>query len=236
MKKGLLALGPAVFLAGCVTIPPDLQGPYQNGVPSSPTVTAIPVASANGAPVNVPVAVTADNAQTQVRWGGELINTRPTREGSTCFEILSRPLDSGARPRDISLRGSSDMDASMGTTGRFVACITGFYDPELYKAGRDVTVVGTQTGTIGQTVGGMVIQEPLVNATNIHLWRPRPPAYYNPYPYGPYGFGDPLWGGAYGPGWGYGGGWGGGYGRGFYGGGRTVIIRQSGGSGGHPHH
>src|SRR5690242_9105593 len=53
-----------------------------------------------------------------VRWGGEIINVDP-RADQTCFEILARQLDDSARPV------SRDPSA-----GRFLACRSGFYDPE----------------------------------------------------------------------------------------------------------
>ena len=68
--------------------------------------------------------------QTPVRWAGIILETRP-EDGHTCFEILGRQLDREMRPK------SSDQ-----STGRFIACKPGFYDPEVFKAKREVTVTG----------------------------------------------------------------------------------------------
>jgi len=120
-----------------------------------------------------------------VRWGGEIIRVEPKAD-TTCFEILARALDAATRPirRDTS-------------QGRFVACHPGFYDPEDYERGREVTVVGRVTGTDHGKVGEFDYAYPHVDATDIHLWPKRVPhtPYYDPWMYG---FG-PGW---YGPGWG----------------------------------
>ncbi len=144
------------------------------------------------------------NAQGQtVRWGGEIIKVEP-KEDSTCFEILGRQLDSNARPtpRESSL-------------GRFIACRSGFYDPEEYDRGRDITVVGQVSGTDHGKVGQFDYVYPHVVASEVHLWPKRVPRapYQDPWMYG---FG-PAWG-WYGPGWGP------------YWGSPPIIIRER------PHH
>jgi outer membrane lipoprotein len=126
-----------------------------------------------------------------VRWGGEIINVDP-RADKTCFEILARDLDASARPvaRDPS-------------NGRFIACRDGFYDPEEFKRGRDLTVVGRLDGTEHGKVGEFDYTYPRVAADAIYLWPKRPlyvasPYYYDPWlgpwwGYGPY-WGGPWWG------------------------------------------
>jgi len=150
-------------------------------------------------------AATAGGGQT-VRWGGEIIKVEPKAD-ATCFEILSRQLDDSARPIK---RDPSD--------GRFIACRAGFYDPEVFDRGREVTVTGQLSGIDHGKVGEFNYSYPHVAADAIYLW-PKRPLYVNtPYPYG-----DPwLYGG-----YGYGGpwGWGGPYWGPFWGGG-TVIIRD----------
>lgn len=137
-----------------------------------------------------------------VRWGGEIINVDP-RADQTCFEILGRELDTSARPvsRDPSL-------------GRFLACRAGFYDPEEFKQGRDITIVGQLNGSERAKVGDFDYTYPRVAADVVYLWPKR--ALYMQSPYY-----DPWYG--YGPWWGYGPYWGGG----FFG--TTVIVE-------HPHH
>jgi len=139
-----------------------------------------------------------------VRWGGEIIKVEPKTD-MTCFEILSRNLDASARPmsRDPS-------------SGRFIACRAGFYDPEEFERGRDLTVVGRVTGTDRGKVGEFDYAYPHVAADTIYLWPKRVPyvrqPYYDPF-YGPWGYG-PYWGAGWGgyPYWGWGG--------------PTVIIRD----------
>lgn len=130
-----------------------------------------------------------------VRWGGEIIKVDPKAD-TTCFEILGRPLGDSARPvaRDTS-------------EGRFLACRAGFYDPEVFRRGREVTVVGTVDGTQTGRVGEYDYVYPRVAATTIYLWPERTarvvgaydPFFYDPWyrggwgPWGPYGYG-PYWG------------------------------------------
>jgi outer membrane lipoprotein len=134
---------------------------------------------------------------TQVRWGGNIISTEPGQQ-STCFYVLAHPLDSQARPTG----GSSD------TQGRFVACHSGFYDPEVFKPGREVTFTGTVQGTMTRKVGDYDYAYPRLEASVVYLWPKRQVMAGYPY-YGP-GWYDPFWGPYWGPGWGWGG-WGGWY-------------------------
>jgi outer membrane lipoprotein len=181
-----LALAAAVaLLAGCVTIPKPLEGNYAN----------LSTASAQQ----------GGGGGTRVRWGGEIIKTEPGPQ-QTCFYLLSRPLDSQARP-EAGNGGESQ--------GRFVACRGGFYDPEVFTRGREVTVTGTLHGTVSEKVGDYDYAYPRVEADVVYLWpKQRPVVGYPP------GYYDPFWG----PGWGGGfyGPWGGGYP--YWGGGERVII------------
>lgn len=144
-----------------------------------------------------------------VRWGGEILKVTPNAD-DTCFEVLSRALYPDARPKR---RGHSE--------GRFIACRKGFYDPELYHKGRELTVVGQIEGTENHKVGDYNYTYPRVDAEQVYLWpeRSRRDGYYSRY-YDPYwGPVDPFWGSGY---WGYG--WWA----------PPVIIVH--GSGGHSHH
>lgn len=146
----------------------------------------------NYAPVSLESARSGATTATPVRWGGEIIQTEP-REQQTCFFVLAQPLDSQARPE----RGKE-------SDGRFVACKQGFYDPEVFAKGREITVTGTLSGTVQHKIGQFDYTYPKVEANNIYLWKPRPryTTVYDPWgPWGP-GWGDPFWGG-WGP-WGWG--------------------------------
>lgn len=132
-----------------------------------------------------------DHPGERVRWGGEIISVEP-RESETCFKVLTRALDAAARPRT---RDSSD--------GRFIACRAGFYDPEVFTKGRELTVVGSVGGSEVGKVGEFDYTYPKVAADAIYLWPRRPLVIEqrNAWPY------DPFWGPSFGPYWG-GGFWG----------------------------
>ena len=106
-----LSIVGALVLGGCATIPQPLAGDY--------------------APVTLDAARSGTANATQVRWGGEIVETQP-QEQQTCFFVLAESLDSQARPK-----------AGEESLGRFVACKQGFYDPEVFAKGREITVTGT---------------------------------------------------------------------------------------------
>lgn len=118
----------------------------------------------------------------KVRWGGEIIRVINASDRS-CFEVLARPLDSRARPLR---RDNSD--------GRFLACRSGFYDPAVFEAGREITVTGTIAGEEIRKVGDYDYRYTRVAADVIYLWNEREAVNYA-YP----GFYDPFW---YRPWWG----------------------------------
>jgi outer membrane lipoprotein len=190
MYKPLILATAVAALAACATVPQPLQGTYTD-------VTS--VAAQQGGTSSV-----------QVRWGGQIIKTEPGPQ-ETCFYVLSRPLDDQARPKGGDNNGS--------TQGRFVACRAGFYDPEVFTTGRDITFTGVLQGTVSEKVGEYNYAYPRLEANVVYLWPQR--VYTN---YGP-GYYDPFWGPYWGPwgGYGWGGyGWGGyGWGGGYY---RTRVI------------
>ena len=185
-----LALVAAIaLLGGCATIPQPLQGTYSN--------------------VSTAAAQQGGAGGTHVRWGGEIIKTEPGPQ-QTCFYLLSRPLNDQARPK-AGVEGESE--------GRFVACRNGFYDPEVFTRGRELTVTGTLHGIVSQKVGEFDYAYPRVEADVVYLWPKR----VAPQRYGP-GFYDPFWG----PGFGryYGPGFGGyGWGNPYWNQPRVIIVR-----------
>lgn len=185
-----LALVAALALVGgCATVPQPLQGTY----------ATVPLASAQQGGAGGQV----------VRWGGEIIKTDPGQQ-ETCFYLLSRPLDQQARP----IMGNSGE-----SQGRFVACHAGFYDPEVFVRGREMTVTGTLHGIVTHKVGDFDYSYPRVEASVVYLWPKRVPmARY------PAGFYDPFWGPGFGPGYygGYYGGWGYPY---YWGGPQVIVVR-----------
>jgi outer membrane lipoprotein len=119
-----------------------------------------------------------------VRWGGRVVSVQPQADRS-CFEIVATPLGDSGRPRRV--------DAS---EGRFLACRAGFYDPEVFQAGREVTVTGHVEGVETRKVGGYDYRYPRVAADVIYLWPELRPMDVQPRFYGSFGFGR---------GWGWGG-------------------------------
>ncbi|MGB7453211.1 MAG: Slp family lipoprotein [Lysobacterales bacterium] len=130
-----------------------------------------------------PENTTEKELQTPVRWGGVILETRPESE-YTCFEILARELQTSMRPQ------KSDQ-----ANGRFIACKPGFYDPEVFKKGREVTVTGKVIHIDVRKVGDYDYHFPVVDFEFMILWPKRRDRvyygmyrpYYWHYPYyGPY--------------------------------------------------
>ncbi len=96
-----------------------------------------------------------------VRWGGHVVSVEP-RSQSSCFEIVSTPLAGSTQPQQL--------DRSLG---RFIACRNGFYDPEVFKAGREVTISGRIEGFETRKVGEYDYQYPRVAADVVYLWPER---------------------------------------------------------------
>ena len=100
--------------------------------------------------------------QTSVRWGGSIIATHPGPT-ETCIEVLGRELNESARPRL----------APDESSGRFLACRAGFYDPAIFAEDRDVTVTGRVTGFESRRIGEYDYRYPRVAADVIYLWPER---------------------------------------------------------------
>ena len=131
-----------------------------------------------------PKTTTQQDLQTPVRWGGVLLETRP-EANHTCFEVLAKPLEKSMRP-----------EKSDQADGRFVACKPGFYDPEIFKKGREVTVTGELIHIDVRKVGEYDYQFPVVDIQFMSLWPKRlRPVYYDFYgPYRPYYWHYPYYG------------------------------------------
>ena len=148
-------------LSSCTTIPEQLKGDFTS--------------------------LTADNTsesnlETQVRWGGIILETRP-EDNFTCFEILSRQLEKSMRPENA--------DQSLG---RFIACKPGFYDPEVFKKQREVTVVGKVIHMDVRKVGDFDYNFPVVDIEFMSLWPKRRMRIRSYGPYYPYYWHYPHYG------------------------------------------
>lgn len=148
----------AAITAGCATIPEPLAGDYPELQPDQATERSV------GA---------------KVRWGGNIVDTRPGSE-QTCVEILAHELDRNFRPV-----------RSDATGGRFLACRKGFQDPAVFESGRDITVVGRLTDFVEGEIGEFRYTYPRLNADILFLWADRPDYYADPWwyydPWWPYG-------------------------------------------------
>src|SRR6185436_18741479 len=86
------------------------------------------------------------------------------------------------------------------TDGRFLVYVVGFFDPEVYSAGREITVSGRLRGTEARAIGEHTYIYPVVRVEQIYLWEKHVPVPgypdYDPYwaypwdpwyPWGPWG-------------------------------------------------
>ena len=96
-----------------------------------------------------------------VQWGGTIVSTTNLKD-STQIEVLSFPLDSDGRPR---------VDTT--AQGRFILERAGYLEPADYAAGRQVTAVGTVTGTLAGKVGEADYTYPVISARQLYLWSPE---------------------------------------------------------------
>jgi outer membrane lipoprotein len=121
-----------------------------------------------------------------VRWGGSIIDAQ-VEKNSTCFEILSRGLDKYLRPQ-----------LTDQTAGRFIACKAGFYDPEVFTRGREVTLTGRIRNIEIRQIDEFSYSYPVIDVDQLVLWEVRQEVMvidhpYDPF-YHPYYWGDPYWG------------------------------------------
>ena len=123
-------------------------------------------------------ATASDRTGEAVRWGGRIVEVR-TEKLRSCFEIVSAPLDASGRPRRV--------DRS---NGRFLACRSGFYEPQVFAPGRELTISGRIDGYETRPVGDYDYRYPRVAADVVYLWPERRERDYEPVPY--FGFG-PAW-------------------------------------------
>lgn len=108
-----------------------------------------------------------------VRWGGRVVRVEPLAEYS-CFEVVGVRLDESGRPLPH--------DRS---SGRFLACRTGFYDPEVFLPGREMTFSGWIDGYEIRRIGEYDHRYPRLAADVIFLWPERRniDVIVEPYPY-----------------------------------------------------
>jgi len=131
-----------------------------------------------------PENATEKDIGTPVRWGGVVLETRP-EANYTCFEILSKQLQKSMRP------GVSDQSG-----GRFIACKSGFYDPEVFDKGREVTATGKLIHIDTRKIGEYDYHFPVLDIEFMSLWPERKERVYYDYrgAYRPYYWHYPNYG------------------------------------------
>jgi outer membrane lipoprotein len=140
LRVGLIVII-CLFAVGCNTVPKSIQGDYQ--------------------PLSVQQARELKESP-MVRWGGVIAKV-DNQASQSVIEIVAKPLDSSARPRDVDASG-----------GRFLAIIPEFIDPMVYQKGREITVVGQLSDMIEGKVGDMTYLYPVVRVSGHYLWKKRP--------------------------------------------------------------
>lgn len=142
----------------------------------TPTVLALVFASTLGACMTLPTPLQGqfsslmpaqageqNAANEKVRWGGTIVTVHTESERS-CFEIVGTRTAADGRPEQL--------DKS---EGRFIACRKGFYDPEVFSAGRELTITGSITGFETRKIGDYDYRYPMVAADVVYLWPERQP-------------------------------------------------------------
>lgn len=135
VRRSWILLLPAL-LAGCALAPGPLRGAFEGVTPEQ----------------------VSGGLGDHVRWGGKIVDVAP-QEHTTCFTVLSRPLNDTGRP-----------NGGDKTLGRFIACAPGFYDPQVYTQNRLITVVGNIAGTTTKKIGDYPYRYPTVKVSKIYLW------------------------------------------------------------------
>lgn len=162
----LIACFAAAILAGCASVPDDIKSPAPG--PRLQEVRAAP----------------EDHIGATVRWGGT-ISEVSNLEDRTVIAVVARPLTRSGEPL-----------ANERPLGRFFADVERFLDPEEYRSGRRITVVGPFTGIRPAKIDQYLYDYPVVRVQNLYIWQEYtardpylPGPYHRPYPY----WHDPYW-------------------------------------------
>ena len=93
-------------------------------------------------------------------WGGTILDTRNLKK-NTQIEVLAYPLDSSNRPL-----------LESKPHGRFIIEHVGYLEATTYVQGRNLTVLGTISGSQSGNVGEASYTYPVVSDSQIHLLSP----------------------------------------------------------------
>jgi outer membrane lipoprotein len=125
-------------------------------------------------------------------FGGAILRMRVSNKGSL-IEAFYIPVDAKGRLTDI--RPSQEWFLALYSKDK------GLLDPEVYSAGRKITIAGEFIKTRPGKIGGKRYTYPFFRIKDIHLWKER--EHWNAYPewHLPYDYPYPYWG--YGSNWQY---------------------------------
>jgi len=93
-------------------------------------------------------------------WGGTILDTRNLKD-STQIEVLAYPLDSSHRPLQ-----------EQKPLGRFIINHRGYLEPATYAQGKQLSVLGSVSGSQGGKIGDSLYTYPVISARQLHLWSP----------------------------------------------------------------
>jgi len=153
----LLAAG-ILALAGCVTVPPEIQGTTATPQQSLATVMGAPSLYVGQ----------------EARFGGQILAVT-NEKNRTRLEVSTVPLDAAARPQMGQL-----------SSGRLVAYVNGFLEPTDFQ-GKWVTLVGPITGTEQGKVGDRPYTYVVIQANAYKRWQLVQQVEVQPQPFGPIG-------------------------------------------------
>ncbi len=99
-----------------------------------------------------------DHQNKPVRWGGTVIDVENNAD-STSIQIQYYPLDYYGRPK-----------INKKAHGRFITISQLFLDPDIYKKGTPITVVGTLQGKKQTLIGNKSVTLPVIVMDSHHKW------------------------------------------------------------------
>jgi len=156
-------LGGIFLLSSCSShIPPEIKQPIEG----SPTVEQ--------------VRNNLDNYRSQkVRWGGIILETE-NKQKASWLKIIALPLDEDGQPRKAD-----------HSSGRFIAIVDEFLEPEVFNVDRKITITGQVIRFETLNVGEFSYDYPVIQVDHYYLWPAEIDTPYYDYP--PYWWHDPYY-------------------------------------------
>ncbi|WP_194755313.1 Slp family lipoprotein [Aliidiomarina indica] len=146
MKAIIVSATALLLLSGCASRLPE---PIRGDIPETTTYRAV-------------VEQSEQAIGTSLRWGGVIAAVHNRKDHSE-IEVVY-----------FTLRGTGRPWVSNETPGRFRFIVDGFADPEIYRVGREVTVLGELSGFQTDLIGEYEFSFPIVSSRGVQLWREDP--------------------------------------------------------------